>query len=80
MLSHHQQHVLLQPESPGHVEKGWDRTQGIPSLVTDNVLPGQGTKRDGWVSVDAGVEGSGKGVESISARERGLLEVGLQMT
>lgn len=27
MLSQQQQHVLLQPESPGHVRKGQNRTQ-----------------------------------------------------
>lgn len=86
MLSHQQQHVLLQPESPGHVKKGWDRTQGITCLVMDDMLPDQDTKTDGRVSNDAEVEGSWKGdgvhfsriFPGRDLRERGQLEVRVQ--
>lgn len=87
MLSHQQQHVLLQPESPGHVKKGWDRTQRN-CLVMDNMLPDQDTETAGKVSNDAEVEGSWKGGRihfsrvflEWDLRERGQLEVRVQMT
>lgn len=50
MLSHRKQHFLLQPESPGHVRKGWDRTRGWTHLVTDTRLPVQDTKPKVWNS------------------------------